>query len=159
MCSLYSAGSLALLQSINAFSSVLENEQCNNSALPFICNITHLLCEDLEVDLEGECVEIRDYDCAVVWRTLQNVFNVPLPNCASFVVGGNLTFSKAPPLTCHDQFDLYCNSFCLPSCERYSQIPWNDVFISDIVTIVLISISLLGGVLTLIVSVLNRKMM
>ena len=156
------ASSLTLLQSIDAFSSVLNNEQCNNSALPFICNATRLLCGDgisLEVDIQDKCVEIRDYDCAVEWRALENIFDAPLPDCTSFTVGGNITFSIAPPLVCPDEFDKYCDSFCLPSCKRFSQVSWNAIIISNIVTISLIALSLLGGVCTLIVCILNRKNM
>ena len=154
--------SLTLLQSIDAFSSMLNNEQCNNSALPFICNATHLLCGDdvnLEVDLQDKCVGIRDYDCAVEWRALENIFDALLPDCRSFAIGGNITFSKAPPLVCPDEFDLYCGSFCLPSCERFSQVSWNAIIISNIVTISLIALSLFGGACTLIVCILNRKEM
>lgn len=154
--------SLTLIQSINTFSEVLENEQCNSSALPLICNATQLLCGDNQVpviDLEEECVQIRDDDCAVEWRALENIFFAPLPDCTSFSVGANVTFSKAPPLTCDDEFDLYCGSFCLPSCERFSQLPRNDIIISDYLTLALICISLLGGLLTLIVCICNRNTM
>lgn len=154
--------SLTLIQSINTFSSVLENEQCNSLALPFICNATQLFCGDnqeLVADLEGECMQIRDDVCAVEWRALENIFGAPLPDCTSFAIGANVTFSRAPPLTCHDEFDLYCGSFCLPSCERFSQLPRNYVITSDYLTLALISISLLGGVLTLIVCIFYRNTM
>lgn len=150
------------MQSINAFSSVLNNLQCNNSALPFICNATHLLCGDGSgpiADLQEVCVEIRDNDCAVEWRALENIFSAILPDCASFALDTNITFSKAPPLICPDEFDLFCGSFCLPSCERFSQISQDAVTISNNVKIVLIALSLLGGVCTLIVCILNRKVM
>ena len=156
--------SLTLLQSIDAFSSVLDNTQCNNSAIPFICNGTHVLCGDdntprFAMGLQDECIQIRDHDCAVEWRALENIFSAILPDCASFAVGGNLTYSKAPPLTCPDEFDIHCGSFCLPSCKRFSQISQNAITISNYVTVALIAINLLGGIFTLVVCILNRKKM
>lgn len=149
------------MQSVNAISSSLNNEQCKNSALPLFCNATHLLCSDdkSNVDLEGECLQVRDYDCAVEWRTLENIFGATLPDCTSFAVGENITFLKAPALICPEEFDIYCNSFCLPSCKRFSQLSKKSVIISNYVIIALIVISLLEGVFTLIVCILNRKTM
>jgi len=149
------------LQSINAISSVLNNEQCKNSSLPLFCNATHLLCGDVKsnVDLEKKCLQVRDHDCAVEWRILENIFHATLPDCTSFAVGGNITFSKAPALNCSEEFDIYCNSFCLPSCERFYQISKKSTIISNYVIITLIAISVIEGVFTLIICIFNRKTM
>ena len=152
---------LCLLQSINAISSDLNNEKCKNSSLPLLCNATHLFCgnEESNVDLEEKCLQVRDYDCAVEWRILENIFGATLPDCTSFAVDGNITFSKAPALNCSEEFDIYCNSFCLPSCERFYQISKKLIIISNYVIIALIAIGLIEGVFTLIVCIFNRKTM
>jgi len=139
----------------------LNNEQCKNSSFPLICNATYILCGDdkSNVDLEEKCLQVRDHDCAVEWRILENIFGATLPDCTSFAVGGNITFSKTPALKCPEEFDIYCNSFCLPSCEKFSQISRKSITISNYLIIALIAISLIEGVFTLIVCIFNRKTM
>ena len=38
--------SLILLQSLQAFNSLLHNDQCLNSAIPFYCNATQVPCDN-----------------------------------------------------------------------------------------------------------------
>ena len=150
------------LQSLQAINSLLNNDQCLNSAIPFICNVTQVICDDnitFEVNLQEQCTRVRDDDCAVEWRVYENFLNGALPNCASLAEDENITFSKAPALVCPDSFILYCDSFCLPSCKDFSQISADAITAARAVTITFISLGLLGGVLNLIVCILNRGKM
>lgn len=139
-----------------------DPEQCKNSTLPFFCNATQLLCGDnsFVAGLEDKCVQVRDHDCAIGWRAYENIFGAALPNCTGFAKDRNLTFSKAPALVCDgESFDVYCGSFCLPSCKDFSQISTDATKAATYIIIILMIIGLLGGVLTLIVSIINRRKM
>ena len=85
----------------------MSNSRCNTSALPFFCDATYLLCgdESFMTNISEVCVQVRDDYCAVEWRVLENFLNIPIPDCDSY--SGNLTFTKAPPLDCPDQFDTF----------------------------------------------------
>lgn len=131
--------------------------------MPFICNTTQLLCgndSSFAASLEEKCIQIRDHNCAVEWRVYENVFGNTLPDCASFAKNKNVTYSKAPALVCDgESHDVYCGSFCLPSCEDFSQISNDASTAAKYVIVILMGIGLLGGVFTLIVSIMNRRKM
>ena len=154
---------LALLQSLQSINSVLNNKQCQNSAVPFFCNATQVLCTGNDrfiAGLEEMCVQVRDHDCTSEWRAYEVLFNRTLPDCTSFAKDGNLTFSRAPRLVCPDTFDLYCGSFCLPSCKNYFQLSTDSITAANAIRIVaLIVLGMLGGVFNLIVCVLNKRKM
>ena len=153
---------LSLLQAMRTVSLVLNNEQCINAAIPFFCKAVFSLCSDdsfVAEDLEEECIHVRDNNCTIEWRILENIFNVPVPSCESFVVNGTLTFTKAPPLTCPDQFDFFCDSVCLPLCPDFSQYSQVANVTNYALLVVFELIGLIGGVITLIVCLLNRKKM
>lgn len=120
------------------------------------------LCSDdsYVVDLEEECVQVRDNNCTIEWRVLENIYGVSIPSCESFSVGGTLTFDKAPPVnTCPDQFDLYCDSVCLPSCEDFSQFSDEATVVSYALIITFQLTGVISGVITLIGCLFNRKKM
>ena len=153
--------SQSLVQSVLAINTALNNDQCNSSAVPFFCNATYSLCGDdtYMMDISVECVQVRDNDCAIEWRVLENFLGVPIPDCGSFSEDGNLSFTKAPPLNCSDQFDVFCDSMCLPVCSEFSQISHDAAVTSNALTILFEVIGLIGGVITLIACVFNRKTM
>ena len=134
--------------------------ECQNSTIPFFCNATQVLCGEKNtfmVDLEEKCVRIRDYDCAVEWRAYEMIFGDFLPDCTSFAKDGNLKFSKAPALVCPEEFNIYCASFCLPSCKNFSEYPTDATIAEKILKIMLLTTGLLGGALNLILCILKRR--
>jgi len=153
--------SQSLIQSVLAVNTALNNDQCNSLAVPFFCNATLSLCGDdsYTMDISEECVQVRDNDCAIEWRVLENFFDASIPDCGSFYEDGNLSFSKAPLLNCSDQFDVFCGSMCLPLCSEFSQLSHNAAVTSNVLTILFETIGLIGGAITLIACVLNRKTM
>ena len=153
--------SLSLIQALLAVNLVLENEECNKAAIPFLCNATFSLCSDNSsvLDLKEECIQVRDDKCAIEWRILENIFNVPIPSCDSLSTNGTLTFAKAPQLTCPDQFDAFCDSVCLPSCGEFSQHSDDAAVASRVLAIFFEAIGLISGVITLIACLFNRKKM
>ena len=144
-----------------AVTTALNNDQCSSSAVPFFCNATYSLCGDdtYMMDISEECVQVRDNDCAIEWRVLENFFGASIPDCGSFSENGNLSFSKAPKLNCSDQFDVFCGSMCLPVCSEFSQLSHGAAVTSNVLTILFQAIGLIGGAITLIACVLNRKAM
>ena len=142
--------------------SVLRNKQCNNTALPFFCDAMFLLCGDdnnSTVDLREECIKVRDDDCPIEWRVLENVFDATLPSCDSYTTNRSITLEKAPPLKCPSQFDVFCGSVCLPVCEKYSQISRDATIASNALIIMFIITGIIGGFITLIACFFNRDKM
>ena len=151
---------LFLVQAIHTAS--LNNDQCNNAAIPFFCKAIFSLCSDntfVAEDLEEECVNVRDDNCTIEWRVLENIFSVPIPSCESFIANGTLTFTTAPLLTCPDQFNVFCNSVCLPSCSDFSLFSEDATFINYAFMVIFELIGLISGVITLIACLFNRKKM
>jgi len=151
--------SLRLVKSVYAVNMVLNNSRCNTSALPFFCDATYLLCGDETsmINISEVCIQVRDDYCAVEWRVLENFLSITIPDCGSY--SGNLTFTKAPPLDCPDQFDTFCGSLCLPVCSKFYQISQNAATASDALTIAFEAIGIIGGIITLLACVFNWKKM
>ena len=152
------------MQYLLNINSIVRNKQCNNSAVPFFCNAMNFLCGDDDNSTDGlmeECVEVRDNDCPIEWRALDSIFDAPsyFPSCESYTANTNLTFAKAPPLNCPDQFNEFCGSLCLPVCEEYSQVSRDAAIASDVLTVTFIIIGLIGGIVTLVACVFNREKM
>ena len=140
---------------------MLRNKQCNNTALPFFCDAMFLLCGDdnSTVDLREECIKVRDDDCPIEWRVLENILDATLLSCESYTTRRNITLAKAPPLTCPSQFDVFCGSVCLPVCEKYSQVSYDATIASNVLIIMFIIIGILGGCITLMACFFNRDKM
>jgi len=153
--------SQTLIQSVLAVTTGLNNDQCSSSAVPFFCNATYSLCGDdtYMMDISEECVQVRDNDCAIEWRVLENFFGALIPDCGSFSEDGNLSFSKAPELNCSNQFDVFCGSMCLPVCSEFSQMSEGATVTSNVLTILFEVIGIISGVVTLIACIFNRKTM
>ena len=154
--------SLSLVQAVQAINLALNNEECSAAAMPFFCSAMFSLCSDDSYvdDLEEQCVQVRDDNCTIEWRVLENIYDVSIPSCDSFSVGGTLTLDKAPPVnTCPDQFNLYCDSVCLPSCEDFSQFSHEATVVSYALIITFQLTGVISGVITLIGCLFNRKKM
>ena len=127
---------------------------CCNATLPFFCNATlHLCGENDFFNLTNTCLTVRDNDCALEWREAETFLNTPVPDCTSFEMDRNLTFTKAPlPNKCPDEFAIFCDSICLPVCGEYASLNSNEFIFISIWGI----IDLIGGVVTLIACYCNR---
>ena len=137
--------------------SRLDNDRCTENALSFFCNATYSLCDednDLLL-LSEECVQVRDNNCAAEWRIVDNLLNSSALDCDAFE---NKTDSIVPTLICPDNFEIVCNSLCLPSCDFTPHS--NDVTTAyRIWSSSFLIFSLIGGVITLIASFLKREKM
>ena len=140
---------LPLFQAIHNISLMLSNEQCDIS---FFCKAVLSSYGDGadHEDLEEECVHIRDNNCTTEWRVLENIFNVSIPGCVS---------TKAKPPDCPDQFNVFCDSFCLPSCPDFSQYSEVANVTNYAVMVTFELIGLISGVITLVACLFNRKKM
>ena len=140
-----------------------QRSECTNNGIQFFCNAITFLCGGFmflcnRSSLNEECVQIRDNQCAAEWRIVENLFNLSLPDCESFDDGTSIVIaSDIPNLQCPDKFREFCGSVCLPVCGKPLAGDIVDVF--KIIIIVLYIISLTGGVMTLIVSIIKRKKM
>ena len=145
------------LHTVYALGSILNNDQCIVDAMPFFCDATLLLCgEDEFVDLTSMCLKVRDNDCALEWREVETILNSPIPDCASFDVNRNLTFSKAPLPNCSDQFAIFCDSICLPLCAKYSPFSKEQDNTIYIFASIWLITCLIGGIVTLVACWFNR---
>jgi len=138
----------------------VENTVCYYDALSFFCNATILLCNgnSSSVDLTEECEEVRDNKCASEWRIVESFFSAAVPDCMSYREGRNLTFSRAPSLPCPSEFDHFCGSTCLPVCDGHYLLTDNNLDLAFyVLAIVTATISLMGGVITLIACYCNQQ--
>ena len=140
---------------------VFRNYQCVEDGLNFFCDAINFLCEvstDNSSLLSEECVQIRDNQCLAEWRIVRNLFNASLPDCNTFNEGANLTVSDISSLPCPAHLDVFCG-LCLPICGE--QFPFNDSVETafNAWKIILLIVSLSGGVVNLIVSIIKHKKM
>lgn len=152
---------IVALKSVYNLGAWLLNNQCTNSGINFFCDAINLLCNENEFNstssLTEECVQTRDDYCAAEWRIVKNLFNTSLPDCNIFGNSDNQTTPDTPTLPCPDSFGVFCG-LCLPKCGStpYS----HDVIAAyDLLSIGLCFISLTGGVICLIFSIMKRSRM
>ena len=78
----------------------------------------------------------------------------------SYNEDGNLTFSKAPSLPCPSDYDHFCGSTCLPVCDGHYLLTENSLSLAFyVLAIITATISLIGGVITLIACYYNQHKM
>ena len=136
----------------------LTVDRCTMDALPFFCDATLYLCGENEFfNLTSMCLTVRDSHCALEWRVVETFLNTPVPDCTSFEMDRNLTFSKVPPPNnCPDHFAVFCDSVCLPVCGDYAPFKREDSNIYYILVSIWGTIGLIGGVVTLVACYHNR---
>ena len=160
-CNDVQASAVTALSIVYNLSSMLDSSSCVEDGISFFCNSTAVLCgnDSGSSMLNENCVQVRDNDCAIEWRIVENLLlNVSIPDCNSFDDGANLTFSTTTPAQmCPNDFNLFCNTFCLPVCSEISL--FSDT-ITDLHTIWVIVISVIcitGGIVDFVVFYLKRK--
>ena len=150
------SSAITSLHTVYALGSVIE-QSCTEDALPFFCNATLFLCSESEShDLTSMCLNVRDRDCALEWRLVETVLNTSVPDCTSFEMNSNLTFTKSPLPSCPDQFDIFCDSICLPVCGEYAPFTVGGNFYYIFLSI-WGGVGIIGGIVTLIKCYFNRQ--
>ena len=145
------------LHTVYALGMTFNERHCTMDALPFFCDATLHLCGENKIfNLTSMCLTVRDSICALEWRAVETFLNTPVPDCTSFEMDRNLTFSKAPLPNCPDQFGIFCDSVCLPVCGEYAPFKRGDSNIYYIFVSIWGTIGLIGGVVTLIACYHNR---
>ena len=156
---LFSNCTASSLNYVYSFGDILHNDQCVEDGLEFFCSAFDFLCDGVySLSLSEECSQIRDNKCATEWRIVENFVNITLLDCSSFDEGVNLTVSVTPQLPCPDDFGVFCG-LCLPICGETLQYTDSVVTAYDVWLIVMLVISLIGGVITLIASIVKRATM
>lgn len=162
-CDDIQASAVTALDFVYDVGGTLDISSCVEDAMLFFCNSTAVLCgnDNGSSMLHEQCVQVRDNDCAVEWRIVENLLlNVSVPDCSSFDDGANLTFSEAVPAqTCPNGFDLFCNTFCLPVCGETFIFDGNITNLYFIWVILTFVICVTGGIIDFIVFYLKRKSM
>ena len=162
-CNDVQASAVTALAFVYSLGIMLDRRSCVEDGMSFFCNSTAVLCGNASGSsmLTEECVEIRDNDCAMEWRIVGNLLpNVSVPDCSSFDTDANLTFSVAvSPRTCPNNFDVFCDTFCLPVCGEAS--PYSDSITSfhNVWSILMFAISVAGGTVAFIAFYLKRETM
>ena len=156
-----------------SLSTGLTTSECRNKLMSFMC--AHFIppCnmsshEAILVSPTGdECREVRDDLCVLEWQLLdesikQLSFNgitlpgIRLPNCSEF--DGEVDNGTAV-VKCADQFGKFCDFFCLPLCEEFSQNSDGSILLQDVLFIFAAVSSLIGGTIVVIISVYRRSSM
>lgn len=136
----------------------MENGQCSEAILQFLCNAINAVNND-SYELIRECLMVRDNECAAEWRITENFFGVPLPSCDSFNESINSTSARAPVLSCPDDFGTFCGSLCQPLCAQISLL--NDVatIAYVVLNITFHILSVIAGVITILACFVNKRKM
>ena len=148
------------MQPVHDLSQLLENSQCSEAVQQLFCNAINKADGD-GVMLMKECLRVRDDKCAAEWRIAETFFDVPLPSCNSLNESGSLSliFEGAPVLSCPKDFGIFCGSLCQPLCAEISLFNDAATVAYQVLNIVLHTMSVIAGVVTLIIcSVHKRKM-
>ena len=147
-----------ILQPVHDLSLLLGNVQCSEAIVQFFCNAISEADNDSFI-LIKECLIVRDNKCAAEWRIAENFFDVPLPSCNSFNESANFTIARAPVLSCPEDFGIFCGSLCQPLCAEISL--FNDVATAayEVLNIILHTMSVIAGVITLIACCVHRRKM
>ena len=153
---------LALLRLLQDTNLTFSIDQCLlNSAIPFLCNVTQVMCDGdsftFEGDLKEQCLQVHDCDCTDNCTAYEDILNTTFPDCACFTTEGSPTCLNA--LVCPVGFDVYCGSFCLPSCREFSQYSAGAITAANAIKITFITLGLLGGIFNLIMCILKRERM
>ena len=162
-CSDVQASAVSALACIYNLGVTLDSRLCVEDGLSFFCNSIAVLCGNVNGSsmLTEQCAEICDSDCAIEWKIIGSLLpNVSIPGCSSFDDGANLTFSAVPPpQTCPNNFDVFCDTFCLPVCGEVS--PYSDSITNfyNVWSILLFVISVTGGIVAFITFYLKRETM
>jgi len=154
-----------------SLSTSLTTPECRNKLMSFMCAFFNTPCnvssrEAVLVSPTGdECREVRDDLCVLEWQLLErsidlipnaNQFGIRLPNCSEF--DGEVDNDTAV-VKCADQFGQFCDFFCLPLCEEFSQNSDGSTLLQDILFIFAAVSSLIGGTIVVIISVYRRSSM
>ena len=162
-CDDVQASAVTALGLVNILGTRMDSRSCVENGISFLCNSIAVLCGNVSGSsmLTEECIEVRDNDCAIEWRIAANLIpNVSIPDCNSFDDGANLTFSKvAPPETCLKNYDVFCETLCLPICGEVS--PYSDTLTDfhHVWSILMVSISLVGTTVAFVAFFLKRETM
>ena len=115
------------------------------NTLPELQNCSDMSC------VEGIiCQKIRQEYCTAEWRVLELNESEGLIDCSDY--------GETAPLNCSDQFDLDNNgSICQPLCETFSQ--FSETFITNfsIWHAVCSGLNVIGGIISLMISVYKIK--
>lgn len=150
------------LQFIYYLSTLLENKQCTTNVFNFTCSTIEFEisnASNMDEDLIEKCIRVRDKKCSAEWRIAENLFDIMLPDCSSFSENANFTVSRAPILDCPDNFGVSCDSLCLPLCGAFSLFNNTVIVIYIVLNILLFTISIVAGVITLIACYFHRDKM
>ena len=153
----------AFIREVN--SHAIVSPECRQIAIPFICQYAYPAClNDTSYQLitTKQCDYVRNEGCPTEWLIATAILPGLLPNCKIFDSledNPGLQQNKSIEIFCTDQFDIYCNDLCVPSCKHFSQ--YDDVITSyrKAVDIIASVMSLIGGTLFVIIAVTRRRNM
>jgi len=149
---------LEVLRPVHDLSLLLGNGQCSEAILQFFCNAINIVDND-NYTLIKECLRVRDNECATEWRIAEVFFNVSLPDCNSFDRDANFITTRAPTLSCPDDFGVFCGSLCQPLCAEFSLFNDAATVAYEVLNIILHTLSLIGGVVTFLACCLRKRKM
>jgi len=149
-----------ILQPVHDLSHLLENSQCSEAIQQLFCNAINKANGDSDM-LMKDCLRIRDDKCAAEWRVAEIFFDVPLPSCISFNESESLSliFEGAPVLSCPKDFGIFCGSLCQPLCAEISLFNDAATVAYKVLSIILHTMSVIAGVITLIICCVHKRKM
>ena len=155
-CNKTELSELEILRPVHDLSIVLGNSRCNKAVQEFFCDAVTTIDN---FTLIKQCLHVRDDECAAEWRIAEDFFNFSLPDCSSFDKDGNFTTKRAPILSCPDDFGIFCGSLCQPLCAELSLFNDPATVAYRVLNIICHTISVIGGVITILACCLRKRKM
>ena len=141
-----------------ALSTATGNSQCGDAVLQFFSTAIIETNSDNHT-LIMDCLRIRDDICAAEWRIAEIFVNVSLPDCGSFDEDANFVTARAPTLSCPYDFGVFCGSLCQPLCGEISIFDDTATTVYEVLNIILHTMSLIAGIVTLFACCLHKQQM
>ena len=157
---------------LDTYTNIVSKE-CREATKPFICRYIFPLCNDdgsHQFISKDECLYIQHDVCVSEWLIALSIAPELVPNCEHLddMLGGdsnqanenmgqsNLDSSLPNGTGCAENFGLFCDN-CLPLCSQFSNHDESTTARRKAIDIFAASLSIIGGVLSIIFITIRRK--
>lgn len=159
---------------LDTYTNIVTKE-CREATKPFICRYVFPPCDNnggYQFITKDECLNLQHVVCASEWRIALSIAPELVPDCEQLNNTSTVVEAQSPGELqqlntnisnanhCPEYFGAFCNSTkCLPLCSQFSQ--YNEITTTARkgIDIFAAALAIIGGILSIILSVIRRKKM
>lgn len=161
---------------LDTYTSIVTKE-CREATKPFICRYVFPPCDNnggYQFITKDECLNLQHVVCASEWIIALSIAPELVPDCEQLnntvTVAGDfnqsprdsqqLNFNSSNANHCPENFGAFCNNTkCLPLCSQFSQHNKITTTVRKSIDIFAAALAIIGGILSIILTVIRRKKM